>query len=177
MVRSVILLVASAVVFAASSAALASDAPRCPTSELGVRAGATNAAAGSELAEYAFVNRGHGSCTLYGYPHLTLLEGAAAPLATTDRDASAGFDGVRERLVTLAHGQEAWFGVYFADRTGYGNLTCPTAARLRFTPPGSSRSITLSVTGAHISPYGGSIEHLRCGSVQLTPVSAHPLGS
>jgi hypothetical protein len=98
-------------------------------------------------------------------------------MATTDRDALPGFDSVAMRVVTLAAQRSAWFGVFFADGTGYGTLKCPTAARLRLTPPHVNGTVTLTGDGAHIAPYGGSIPHLHCGDVQLTPVTAKPLRS
>lgn len=165
---------ASTIALAAPSSASQQGAPRCSASQLAARAGRTGGAAGSVLAQFAFVNRGPGKCTLYGYPQVTLLDAAGRPLPTDDRDAAPGFDGVREQVVTLAKGEDAWFGIFFAARTGYGNLTCPTSAGLRLLAPQLKRAITLSGKPAQISPYGGSTTHLQCGKVALTPVSARP---
>lgn len=167
----------STLALAASSPAAQRSAPRCTLAQLGSRAGRSGGAAGSELVQFAFVNRGSGSCTLYGYPHITLLDSAGWALSTSDHDAPPGFDSVREQVVTLAPGHAAWFGVYFADRTGYGNLTCPTAARLSLRPPQLTGTLTLSGKAAQIAPYGGSTIYLQCGKVMLTPVSARPLSA
>lgn len=174
---STALVAVSAVAFAVPSPASQKGPPRCGASQLAARAGRTGGAAGSVLVEFAFVNHGSGRCTLHGYPHLTLLDSAGHPLPTNDQDAPPGFDGVREKVVTLARGQDAWFGVFFAARTGYGNLKCPTAASLRLLAPQLGRAITLSGKAAQISPYGGSTTHLQCGKVELTPVSARPLSA
>jgi hypothetical protein len=153
------------------------SAPRCAARQLSARAGGSGVAAGSELVELAFVNQGPGTCALYGYPHLSMIDADGRPIATTDRDALPGFDSVAKRVVTLAPGRSAWFGVFFADATGYGTLKCPTAARLRLTPPRVDGAVALTGDGARIAPYGGSIPHLHCGDVQLTPVTAKPLRS
>jgi hypothetical protein len=151
------------------------SAPRCAVRQLTARAGGSGVAAGSELVELAFVNHGPGKCTLYGYPHLRMINADGRPMATTDRDALPGFDSVAKRVVTLSAGGSAWFGVFFPDATGYGTLKCPTATRLRLTPPRLNGAVTLAGDGARIAPYGGSIPHLHCGDVQLTPVTATPL--
>ncbi|HLI31782.1 MAG TPA: DUF4232 domain-containing protein [Solirubrobacteraceae bacterium] len=171
------ILTAAAIALLPSASASAAEMPvaRCSIHQLRVHAEGSGIAAGSELSEFAFVNRGARACRLFGYPRLTMLGRAGRALKTSDRNAPPGFDGVREGVVTLGAGAQAWFGVYYADRTGYGTLTCPTATRLRFTPPQLKGTITLAGKGARITPYGGSVEHLQCGDVMLTPVSAKRL--
>lgn len=176
---SIALLIAPFVVFVlalvpgtgADGAAAGQTAARCMVDQLEIKAGMSSAGAGSVLSEFAFVNKASTTCSLYGYPHLQLLDSSGDPIATHDRDALPGFDSVPTKLVTLATGQRAWFGVYYPDATGYANLKCPTAWQLRFTPPHSNGTVTLAGKGAQITPYGGIIEHLRCGDVMLTPVA------
>jgi hypothetical protein len=160
---------------AASAAASTPTASRCSSSVLSVKAGQGSGAAGSLQSEFAFVNRGSRACTLEGYPRLQMLSASGQEIATTNEHAPPGADGInRSKLLTLAPGHDAWFAIDYADQTGYGNLTCPTAAKVRFTPPGVTGTVTLSGQHARISPYGGTIEHLHCGLVQVTPVTAKP---
>jgi Domain of unknown function (DUF4232) len=156
----------------AGGSAAAPAVPRCAAAHLGVWAGPVTGGAGHLLSEFAFVNRGSGRCSLFGYPHVWMLDAAGHPIATTDRNAAPGADGIAEKVVLLAGGRRAYFGVYYADQTGFGNLMCPAAARLRFHPPQQTAALVLSGKGAHIAPYGGSIPHLHCGMVEVTPVTA-----
>jgi Protein of unknown function (DUF4232) len=156
----------------AGGSAAAPAVPRCAVAKLGVSAGAITGSAGHLLSEFAFVNRGRARCSLEGYPQLQMLDGAGAGLSTTDRHAPPGADGIHKRLVILAPGARAYFGAFYADRTGYDNLRCPAAARLRLTPPRAPHALTLSGPRAHIAPYGGTTSHLHCGIVELTPVTA-----
>jgi hypothetical protein len=153
--------------------------PRCAAGQLVARDYGSGVALGTEVLEVALVKRGPGACTLYGYPHLSMLGAQGRPIATTDRNPLPGFDSVSERVATLALRHDAYFGVLYPDRTGYGtpseSLRCPTAAQLVLKLPGVRGSVTLSEKEAHIAPYRGSIERLHCGDVMLTPVTATPL--
>lgn len=153
----------------------AAQAPNCTLSQLKVQAGTSSGALGSILSEFSFVNTSSQTCSLSGYPKLQMLGGPGAQIPTSDSHAAHGFDGVSNKPVTLAKGQHAWFGVEYPDETGYGNLKCPRSTELSFTPPNVSGSLTLTGKGAQIEPYGGSIPHLHCGDVMITPVSAKPL--
>ena len=92
-------------------------------------------------------------------------------LSTTDQTAPGAFS-IKEKTVVLAPGETAYFGVLYADQTGYPNVTCPTSAALNFTPPQITRTVTLHGSHAQITPYGGSTEHLHCGIVRVTAVTA-----
>jgi len=144
--------------------------PRCTASHLRAWAGTTTGAAGHLLAELAFVNRGHARCSLSGYPRVQMLDAAGRPIRTADEDASPGALGIERRTVVLAPGQRAYFGVHFANKTGFGSLVCPTASRLRLMLPGRRESVVLSGPGARIAPYGGAAGH-ACGALQVTPVT------
>jgi hypothetical protein len=93
------------------------------------------------------------------------------PIPTTYQHTPAGFAGIPQHVVTLATGKRAFFGVFYADQTGYDNLSCPTSSRLRFRATITSPPLILTGAGARIRPYGGTITHLHCGIVQLTPVT------
>lgn len=72
----------------------------------------------------------------------------------------------------LGHGAVAYFGVHFPAATGYGTLSCPTSAALRVTAPGATAGAAIRGTGGRIQAYGGTTEHLQCGTVSVSAVSA-----
>ncbi|HEX4564037.1 MAG TPA: DUF4232 domain-containing protein [Solirubrobacteraceae bacterium] len=145
--------------------------PACSARHLGAWAGSTTGAAGHFLSEFAFVNRGARACSLTGSPRVAMLDSRGRPIRTTDHASPSGALGIERKVVVLAKGQRAYFGVYYANKTGFGNLVCPTAAKLRLTLPGRHDRITLSGKGAHIAPYGGA-SNPRCGGIEVTPVTA-----
>jgi hypothetical protein len=145
--------------------------PACTARHLGAWAGPTTGAAGHFLSELAFVNRGASACSLTGSPRVAMLDPHGRPIRTTDHESVSGALGIERKAVVLARGRRAYFGVYYANKTGFGNLVCPTAAKLRLTLPGRHDRITLSGKGAHIAPYGGT-SHPPCGSIEVTPVTA-----
>ena len=155
----------------AARAAATASVPRCATASLGVWVGTTTGAAGSRTAEFGFTNNSSKTCSLYGYPRVQMLTKSGKNQSTTDEQAP-GAMGVQEKTVVLAPGKTAYFGFVYASATGFANLTCPTSGALQFTPPQSTVSIALHGSHAQIAPYGGTTEHLHCGIVRLTPVTA-----
>ncbi|MGA2805745.1 MAG: DUF4232 domain-containing protein [Acidimicrobiales bacterium] len=164
------LLPATAMAASANSATPAT-VPRCTTASLLVWVGPTQGAAGSVAAEFGFTNHSSGTCSLYGYPLVQMLNKSGKDLSTSDQRAPGAFS-IKERTVLLAPGKTAYFGVVYASQTGYANLICPSSAALRFTLPQSTGTLTLHGAHARITPYGGSTEHLQCGIVHVTPVTA-----
>jgi hypothetical protein len=108
---------------------------------------------------------------MFGYPQIAMLDAAGHPIPTIDNNAFPGAVGIPKKMITLTKGQRAYFGVYYANQTGFGMVVCPTSAKLRLTPPQRSGSIVLSGNGARIAPYGGTIHTPHCGTVQVTPVT------
>jgi hypothetical protein len=162
-----------AAVSPASAARVRSPAsvPRCVRSALAVWSGRSTGAAGTIAAEFGFMNHSAKTCSLYGYPHVQLLTKTGKNLSTTEQTAPGAFS-IKEKTVVLAPNETAYFGVLYADESGYPNLTCPTSAALKFTPPQTTRTVTLYGSHARIAPYGGSTEHLHCGVVRITAVTA-----
>jgi hypothetical protein len=73
-------------------------------------------------------------------------------------------------VVTVKPGGEASFDLGYDDATGYENDRCPISARVAITPPNASRPITVPW---RMQPYGGgSVTHLRCGQITVSPVFA-----
>jgi len=100
-----------------------------------------------------------------------MLKQSGKDLSTSDQKAPGAF-GIQDKTVVLAPGKAAYFGVEYANQTGYDNLTCPKSAALEFTPPQSTRTVTLHGSAAQIAPYGGTTQHLDCGIVHVTAVTA-----
>ncbi|MGA2530282.1 MAG: DUF4232 domain-containing protein [Acidimicrobiales bacterium] len=170
-------LACAAIVFPTSTIASASSTgraavPRCTATSLGVWVGPSSGAAGTVADEFGFTNHSAGTCSLYGYPAVQMLKSSGANLATFDDQAAPGAFNIREKAVFLTRGESAYFGVVYGSQTGFANLTCPTSAALRFTPPQAVGALTLRGAHARISPYSGTIEHLKCGVVHVTPVTA-----
>jgi hypothetical protein len=149
----------------------ASNVPTCATGSLRVWNGLSTAAMGTIAEEFGFVNHGATTCSLRGYPHVQLLKSSGKDLTTYDTTAPGAF-GIQVKTIVLAPGATAYFGVLYASQTGYGNLTCPESAALRFTPPQNTATIVWRGSGARIAPYGGTTEHLKCGSVRVSAVTA-----
>ena len=127
-----ILLPATAMVASATSGAPAT-VPRCAAASLAVWVGPIQGAAGSVAAEFGFANHSPGTCSLHGYPFVQMLYKSGKNLSTHDQRAPGAFS-ILEKTVILAPGKTAYFGVTYASQTGYGNLTCPTAAALEVHP-------------------------------------------
>jgi hypothetical protein len=154
----------------------AASVPRCAAAHLKAWAGPVQGNLGTDLAEFAFINTNSKECSLIGYPKLRMVNRAGQQIATADRNSPlSAFPEIRRKLVVLAKGKRAYFGVFYPDHTGSGTRVCPTAARLELTPPGSARAVTLRGSGAAITPYAGSDTALGCGLVQPTLVSAKSL--
>jgi uncharacterized protein DUF4232 len=155
-----------------SAALRAGAVGRCSSTELRAWAGGTGAGAGSAFLEFAFVNASARRCSLIGFPALAMRSAAGKPIKTIELHVSAGFDGISRRLVTLAAGARAYFGVEFTDGPVFKGEVCPTSAQLLLTPPGAGGAVTLSGADARITPYGGGPMQQSCGVVYVSPVTA-----
>jgi len=154
----------------------AASVPRCTAAHLKAWAGLLQGNLGTDLAEFAFINTSSKECSLIGYPKLQMVSRTGQQIKTTDRDSPpSAFPEITRRLVVLAKGERAYFGVFYPDHTGSGTRVCPTAATLELTPPGSTQAVVLRGSGAAITPYAGSDTALGCGLVQPTLVSAKSL--
>jgi hypothetical protein len=155
----------------------AGDGPsRCHSNQLAVRIGFEGAALGHIGVTVRFVNVSEIACSLYGYPGLLMLDRAGHALPTeVQRGVAYTVPSVAERLVTLRPGGGAAFDAGWDDATGYGSKQCPTSSRVLVTPPNAYRSIGVVW---RIQPYGGgSIQHLRCGLITVSPVFAAAAGA
>lgn len=153
----------------------ASTVAICTASQLLPWAGPNGAATGTKASEFAFTNVSSQTCALYGYPTVQMLDSSGNQIPTTDQPDQPGSDNVTPELVVLGPGQRAYFMLFYPDTSASQTGTCPTSSELQFTPPGLTTSLTITGTGAQVTPYGGSVENLQCGQIMVTPVTGRKL--
>ena len=130
---------------AATSAPAASPggpAP-CPTRSLGLKLGLSQGAAGSTYVALDFTNNSSVSCTLYGYPGVSLAAGQ--PIKQVGLAAGENPTPPRE-LVTLAPGAVANALLRIVDALNYPPSKCgPVATKwLQVYPPNQTTPVYLS---------------------------------
>jgi hypothetical protein len=143
----------------------------CRPGQLAVLFVNSSGAAGSIDVQYGFRNHSARTCALRGFPRVQMLTSSGHALPTTETHAPGAY-GIGTRPVTLAPTKVGYLGVHYPSATGFGRLHCPTSAALRLTAPGTSVGLVLRGRGGRIQPYGGSIPHLNCGTVRVSPVGA-----
>lgn len=142
---------------------------RCRSANLVAHMVSVEGAAGSTIRTYTLVNTGTNTCTLYGYPGLQLLGTGGTKLTTRVVRTPA-----TEKSVKLAHDAKVAFMMQFANATGYGNESCPTSSSLEITPPNDYHYLTLTGPAGTIQAFGGTVQDLKCGTIEVQPVAAEP---
>ena len=119
--------------------------PPCATSGLSVTLGASNGAAGSVYQTIVFTNTSGATCTLFGYPGVSLV---SAPPYTLIGLAAQRSSTTPVTTVTLAAGATASAVLRVVDALNFGSATCgPTkAAFLRVYPPNQTAPVYLADT-------------------------------
>jgi photosystem II stability/assembly factor-like uncharacterized protein len=145
------------------------ETPHCATSNLQITLGRSGAALGHIGLDFYVKNVGTRACELDGYPTVQLIGNTMNLIPTV---VTFGSDytvpPVVSRSIILKPGNRSVFLLGYADETGYGNDTCPTATTLRITPPGDLASKDLRVK---IQAYGGAtIQQLVCGEIAVSPI-------
>lgn len=129
---------------ASRTGAGAASAPSCSTSNLRIVLGSGGAAAGTDFTVLDFTNVGTSSCTLYGFPGVSLINSSGGQIgaAATRNPANAS------ALVTLAPGAKANSTLGVANAENYPTSACKptTAAQLRVFPPNQTAAIELPFT-------------------------------
>ena len=114
----------------------------CATGDLKVTTGNPEGAAGSTYLSIRFTNTSSASCTLYGYPGVSLAAGSptAQVGAAADRQVTAPAS-----VVTLEPGRTGSALLRIVQALNYPTATCsPTAtAYLRIYPPNETQSVLL----------------------------------
>jgi hypothetical protein len=119
--------------------------PKCTTSDLQVKIGGSEGAAGSVYVTIDFTNSGSATCTLFGYPGVSLTGGSppAQIGAAADRDHTK-----TATQVTLAAGATASAVVQVVQAGNYSASSCdpqPASAMLVY-PPDQTASVSLPYT-------------------------------
>ncbi len=127
---------------AAAAPAAAAGASPCPTRYLGAKIGVSQGTAGSIYTVIDFTNIGNVTCTLYGYPGVSLAGGKPVTqigLAATRSTATP------KKLVTLKPGAVANALLQIVNAGNYPPSTCgpTTATYLQIYPPNQTTPIYL----------------------------------
>jgi hypothetical protein len=128
----------------ASSLSPAATGPSpCATSGLNVTLGASSGYAGGVDETIVFTNTSGATCTLYGYPGVSLV--SAPPYTQIGLAAQRG-SNTPVKLITLASGATASAMLQVVDALNFGPATCsPTkAAFLRVYPPNQTAPVYLA---------------------------------
>jgi hypothetical protein len=117
-----------------ASPTLAGAAPACPTRSLGLKLGLAQGAAGSTYQVIDFTNISNGTCTLYGYPGVSLAGGKPV---TQIGLAAAESHATPRKLITLAPGEVANAVLQIAHAVNFPAAKCHpvTADYLQIYPP------------------------------------------
>jgi hypothetical protein len=118
----------------------ASGAPSCATNDLKAAVAGSQGAAGSDYVTIDFTNNGSSSCTLYGYPGISLANSGGPIGAPATRDPSHS-----PTLVTLARGAKANAVLRVTDAQNYPSGTCSpdSSSFLLIYPPNQKQATDL----------------------------------
>jgi hypothetical protein len=150
---------------------LAHARPICRTSQLKIITGHSFAGLGTAGANIRFTNRSSKSCELHRWP--TLIATTAAPdtahAAAQDRPGTEFADvsqvGVPTVILKPNHRADAIFEA--ADGSPSGTTCGPAYRTLRVTPPGNTKSVTISARIPYLGRFLPS-----CSQIRLSPVLA-----
>jgi hypothetical protein len=133
-----------AVVAPSSSAA---GTPACATSALQVKLGSSDGYAGGVYVVIDFTNTSGSSCTLFGYPGVSLVTG---PPYKQIGLAAKRSTSTPKKLVTLAAGATASAQLQIVDALNFPSATCgPTkATALKIYPPNQTEPVYLPNTSS-----------------------------
>jgi hypothetical protein len=111
---------------------------------LKITQGSPNGYAGGVDVTIGFTNTSSATCTLYGYPGVSLVSSSQAQIGLSAKRVTS----VPVKLVTLAAGAAASASVQIADALNYPTSTCVPvkAAYLRIFPPNQTASVLLANT-------------------------------
>ena len=128
-------------------AVASSSAPACPTSSLQVKLGVSQGYAGGVYVVIDFTNTGASTCSLFGYPGVSLVKG---PPYTQIGLAAKRSTTTPKVLVTLAPGATANALLQIVDALNYPSATCgPTkATALKIYPPNQTEPVYLPNTSS-----------------------------
>jgi Domain of unknown function (DUF4232) len=131
----------------ASPSSTAAGPPACPTSSLQVKQGVGQGYAGGVYEVIDFTNTSGSTCTLFGYPGVSLVKG---PPYTQIGLAAKRSTSTPRKLVTLAPGATANALLQIVDALNYPSASCgPTkATALKIYPPNQTEPVYLPNTSS-----------------------------
>ncbi len=137
----------------------------CPAASLGLGVGSPNGAAGSSYYPIVLTNISAVSCTLYGYPGVSLVTapgGSQIGATATENPAQP------RRLVTLAPGATASALLQVVNAQNYPAAECKpvTAHWLQVYPPGQFKALSHSFSTLTCSATGKNVHVLGVETVQ-----------
>jgi hypothetical protein len=142
----------------------------CPTSDLKVTVGDAEGAAGSTYSTIDFTNQGTTTCTLYGYPGVSLASGtpAAQVGAAATRSSTTGSPAV----VTLQPGKTANAQLRVVQALNYPSSTCSPSdtTYLQVFPPNQTQPVLISYKSMGCTKT--SVKLLTIGAVQAGATSS-----
>ena len=123
----------------------AAGTPACATSALQVKLGSSDGYAGGVYVVIDFTNTSGSSCTLFGYPGVSLVTG---PPYKQIGLAAKRSTSTPKKLVTLAAGATAHAQLQIVDALNFPSATCgPTkATALKIYPPNQTEPVYLPNT-------------------------------
>ena len=132
---------------ASPSSSAAAGPAACPTSSLQVKQGVAQGYAGGVYVALDFTNTSGSTCTLYGYPGVSLVSG---PPYTQIGLAAKRSTSTPRKLVTLAPGATANALLQIVDALNYPPASCgPTkATALKIYPPNQTVPVYLPDTSS-----------------------------
>ncbi len=132
---------------AAPSSSVPAGPPACPTNSLQVKQGVGQGYAGGVYVVIDFTNTGASTCTLFGYPGVSLVKG---PPYTQIGLAAKRSTTTPKKLVTLAPGATANALLQIVDALNYPSASCsPTkATALKIYPPNQTEAVYLPNTSS-----------------------------
>ena len=136
--------------------------PACQTSSLQVKLGLSEGYAGGVYQVINFTNTSSASCTLYGYPGVSLVTGPPyAQLGSAAKRSTT----IPVKLITLAPGETADAQLQIVDALNYPSATCgPTkATALKVYPPNQTAPVYLANTSEACTK---SVQTMNIGPVQ-----------
>ncbi|MFJ2178618.1 DUF4232 domain-containing protein [Streptomyces sp. NPDC087851] len=114
---------------------------RCTAARLGLSLSAPNPGAGQIYYDLRLINKGPGSCTLRGFPGVSLLAGDGAPIGEP-----ATREGGQLPAVTLTPGAAAHITLHTLSKGIKGSSCWPRPSLLQIYPPGSKDAMTLATS-------------------------------
>ena len=113
----------------------------CSTTGLSASAGTSEGAAGTVYDTIVLSNIGGSSCTLYGYPGVSLTDSSASQIGAPARKSTTE----SASTVTLAAGGKANFVLGVAEAGNYSSGTCQpkSSSYLKIYPPNQTQSLSI----------------------------------